>query len=57
MIDTDKWMASARVSLDELEKEVKQLREQLRLAKEWVADVLSISTMDIFREYIGDGEE
>jgi hypothetical protein len=27
MIDTDKWIASARVSLDELEKEVKRLRE------------------------------
>ena len=26
MIDTDKWIASARVSLDELEKEVKRLR-------------------------------
>ena len=29
MIDTDKWIESARVSLDELEKEVKRLREAL----------------------------
>ena len=27
MIDTDKWIESARISLDELEKEVKRLRE------------------------------
>ena len=30
MIDTDKWIESARVSLDELEKEVKRLREGIR---------------------------
>jgi len=36
MIDTDKWIASARVSLDELEKEVKRLRNQVSKAKEWV---------------------
>ena len=29
MIDIDKWIESARVSLDELEKEVKRLREAL----------------------------
>ena len=29
MSDTNKWMASARVSLDELEKEVKRLREAI----------------------------
>ena len=29
MIDTDKWIESARVSLDELEKEVKRLREEV----------------------------
>jgi predicted nucleic acid-binding Zn-ribbon protein len=29
MIDTDKWIESARISLDELEKEVKRLREEL----------------------------
>lgn len=29
MIDTDKWIESARISLDELEKEVKRLRELL----------------------------
>ena len=33
MIDTDKWIASARVSLDELEKEVKRLREQVEYFK------------------------
>jgi hypothetical protein len=26
MIDTDKWIESARISLDELEKEVKRMR-------------------------------
>ena len=31
MIDTDKWMASARVSLDELEKEIKRLREGMKM--------------------------
>ena len=37
MIDTDKWMASARVSLDELEKEIKRLREgRLELINEVV---------------------
>jgi len=30
MIDTDKWIESARVSLDELEKEVKRLRDGIR---------------------------
>ena len=30
MIDTDKWIESARVSLDELEKEVKRLREGIK---------------------------
>jgi len=33
MIDTDKWITSARVSLDELEKEVKRLREALRIER------------------------
>ncbi len=28
---TDKWIESARISLNELEKEVKQLREELAL--------------------------
>ena len=28
MIDTDKWIESARVSLDELEKEIKRLGEE-----------------------------
>ena len=38
--------------------EVERLREQLRLAKEWVANehLSCLSTMDIFTEYIG-GEE
>ena len=30
MIDTDKWIESARISLDELEKEVKRLRETIK---------------------------
>ena len=30
MIDTDKWIESARVSLDELEKEVERLREEIK---------------------------
>ena len=30
MIDTDKWIESARISLDELEKEVKRLRDGIR---------------------------
>jgi len=36
--------------------EVERLREQLRLAKEWVANEYTscLSTMDIFTEYIGD---
>jgi hypothetical protein len=29
MIDTDKWIESARISLDELEKEVKRLRDTI----------------------------
>tara|TARA_R110002072_G_scaffold37814_1_gene110099 strand:+ start:194 stop:379 length:186 start_codon:yes stop_codon:yes gene_type:complete len=29
MIDADKWIESARVSLDELEQEVKRLRRHL----------------------------
>ncbi len=37
MIDTDKWMAPARVSLDELEREIKRLREgRLELINEVV---------------------
>ena len=37
-------------------QEIKRLREQLRLAKEWVANEYTscLSTMDIFTEYIGD---
>jgi len=34
MIDTDKWMTSARVSLDELEKEIKRLREETKWFRE-----------------------
>ena len=30
MIDTDKWIESARISLDEFEKEVKRLRETIK---------------------------
>ena len=30
MIDTDKWIESARISLDELEKEVNRLRETIK---------------------------
>ena len=30
MIATDKWIESARISLDELEKEVKRLRETIK---------------------------
>ena len=39
--------------------EVKRLREQVRLAKEWVAKQYPccLNTMDIFTEYIGDEEE
>tara|TARA_R110001583_G_scaffold57115_1_gene171594 strand:+ start:137 stop:493 length:357 start_codon:yes stop_codon:yes gene_type:complete len=39
--------------------EVKELREQVRLAKEWVAKQYPccLNTMDIFTEYIGDEEE
>ena len=29
MIDTDKWIESTRVSLDELEKEVERLRHEI----------------------------
>ena len=38
MIDTDKWIESARVSLDELEKEVKRLREEVALYRQGVID-------------------
>ena len=39
MIDTDKWIESARISLDELEKEVKRLRLLFReLIKDMDAD-------------------
>jgi len=37
MIDADKWIESARVSLDELEKEVKRLRHELEIKKEALA--------------------
>jgi len=37
--------------------EVKRLREQLRLAKEWVAKELSSRSIADYREYIGDGEK
>jgi hypothetical protein len=39
--------------------EIERLREQLRLAKEWVANehLNCLSTMDIFTEYIGGEEE
>ena len=37
--------------------EVKRLREQLRLAKEWVAKELSSRSLGVYREYIGDGEK
>ena len=36
MIDIEKWIESARVSLDELEKEVKRLRKKLFEAELWV---------------------
>ena len=38
--------------------EVKRLREQVRLAKEWVAKEYPccLNTMDIFTEYIGEEE-
>ena len=36
MIDTDKWIESARVSLDELEKEVKRLREELNERESYI---------------------
>jgi len=38
MIDTDKWIASARVSLDELEKEVKRLRERHVAFMQWMIE-------------------
>ena len=39
-----------------LYREVKRLREQVRLAKEWIAKQYPccLNTMDIFTEYIGD---
>ena len=37
--------------------EVKRLREQLRLAKEWVAKELSSRAIAEYREYIGDGKK
>ena len=36
MIDTDKWIESARISLDELEKEVKRLRKALHIEEQIV---------------------
>tara|TARA_R110002072_G_scaffold116226_1_gene246643 strand:+ start:214 stop:381 length:168 start_codon:yes stop_codon:yes gene_type:complete len=37
MSDTNKWIESARVSLDELEKEVKRLREGIKgLSEDWL---------------------
>jgi|14BtaG_2_1085337.scaffolds.fasta_scaffold01477_6 hypothetical protein len=38
MSAANKWMASARVSLDELEKEVKRLREELALYRQGLID-------------------
>ncbi len=39
MIDTDKWIESARVSLDELEKEVKRLRDLHILACDYLQSI------------------
>jgi len=51
--------AGLKDELEATEAEVKRLREQLRLAKEWVAKQYPccLNTMDIFTEYIGDEEE
>lgn len=55
------YEADAQLIADapELLIEVKKLREQLRLAKEWVVNQYPncLTTMDIFTEYIGDEEE
>ena len=41
MSDTNKWIESARISLDELEKEVKRVREALvGDSKDWTTDEL-----------------
>ena len=42
---------------DELLAEVKRLREQFRLAYDWVDYQLSDGGMKAFAEYIGDEEE
>jgi hypothetical protein len=54
----DDWREE-KTGLNDLLAEVKRLREQLRLAKEWVANehLSCLSTMDIFTEYIGGDEE
>lgn len=69
MIDTDKYERMLKDETYRLDgrnnmmaltllAEVKRLREQLRLAKEWVAKEYPscLSTMDIFTEYIGSEE-
>ena len=61
MIDTDKWIESSRVSLDELEKDVKQLREKLNETEyrlEMAEDVLSRSDWNtVYRELIEEVKE
>ena len=42
-----------RDEYQDLLAEVKRLREQLRLAKEWVAKELSSRTIEVYRENIG----
>jgi len=55
MIDTDKWIASARVSLDELEKEVKRLRDLLHQVADDYSDADGI-TYEIYCEFGGEEE-
>ena len=55
MINTDKWMTSARVSLDELEKEVQRLREQLGRYTQFILWVEEEHN-EVFDEYEGKDE-
>ena len=50
MIDTDKWIESARVSLDELEKEVKRLREAIAD----IANNMQAADPSLLRSFIRD---
>ncbi len=55
MIDTDKWIASAWVSFDVLDKEIKRLRDLLQQVADEYTDADGI-TYEIYCEFGGEEE-